>query len=217
MWSKNMSHASEQFVRSDQSDLSLCEYRLWANFLHCPIPSWGAQQSAGIIRLSNLEVMGKWDVSGDYSRPICRRIVETSGVPRERFGIKKKAASNSPYIYEQFLTPRSMDSYLEWLQHNRSKLIKGPFSRIITSRTFDRLFYKAFKSTEYLAGKVGSRGHSIKALKKIHNYLHGFETLDWANNSAPPWVLPLRRFLFPWAIDMAKKYCNNTNLRVFRK
>lgn len=205
VWSKNKEDASEKFVRTDQSGLSLTEYRLWVNFFHCPIPFWGARQSADIINISNQSIMNEWDIAGDYSRPICRRIVETSGVPRELFGRKKKAASNSPYAYTQFLTPHSMDSYLEWLQHNRTKFIQNPFARMLTNHSADQILHKLFKTMQSTAGKLASMGYSVSALDHLRKPLQWFVTLDWANNADPPWVLPLRRYLFPWAVEMAKK------------
>jgi hypothetical protein len=205
VWDKDANGASKDFVRGDPSGLSLTEYRLWANFLHCPIPFWGARQSADIIRLSNMQTMSEWDVDGDYSRPICRRIVESAGVPRELFGRKKKAASSWPYNRDQFLTPQSMENYLQWLQRNRSRVIQGPFSTILANRTVDRVLFKMVKSTQQTAGKLGAKGHSIAALDRLRRALHWIETVDWANNPEPPWVLPLRRFSFPWAVDIAKR------------
>lgn len=205
VWDKDVNGVSEDFVRGDQTGLSLTEYRLWANFLHCPIPFWAARQSADIIRLSNLQTMNEWDVGGDYSRPICRRIVESSGVPRELFGRKKKAASRSLYAWEQFLTPQSMDDYLQWLQRNRSRLVHGPFSKILTDRAVDQILFKLFKSAQHTAGKLSARGRSIPALDRLRKPLHWLETVDWANNPKPPWVLPFRRFSFPWAVDVAKR------------
>ncbi|MDQ3185265.1 MAG: hypothetical protein M3Q16_02150 [Pseudomonadota bacterium] len=205
VWGKDIEGASEDLVRGDQTGLSLTEYRLWANFLHCPVPFWGARQSADIIRLSNLQTMNEWDVGDDYSRPICRRIVESAGVPRELFGRKKKAASRSLYAWGQFLTPQAMENYLQWLQRNRSRLIHGPFSAVLADRTVDRVLFRMFKSAQRTAGKLGARGHSVAALNRLRRPLHWIETVDWANNPKPPWVLPLRRFSFPWAVDLAKR------------
>lgn len=205
VWGQDADGASEQIVRGDPSGLSLTEYRLWANFLHCPIPFWGARQSPDIIRLSNHESMTKWDVGGDYSRPICRRIVESAGVPRELFGRKKKAASSWPNSMGEFLTPQSMKDYLEWLQVNRPRLGRGPFGRIMATRIFDRVLFKMFKTAQGTAGAVAGRGHSVAALDPLRRPLQRFATLDWADKPRPPWVLPLRRFLFPWAVDVAKR------------
>ncbi|MBA4141429.1 MAG: hypothetical protein H0X43_00150 [Nitrosospira sp.] len=205
VWGQDAEGASEQIVRGDPSGLSLTEYRLWANFLHCPIPFWGARQSLDIIRLSNHESMTKWDVGGDYSRPICRRIVESAGVPRELFGRKKKAASSWPNSMDQFLTPQSMRDYLGWLRRNRSRLGPSPFATILANRVLDRIFFKIFKFAQDAVGAVAAKGYSIKALDPLRRPLQRFATLDWANQPEPPWVLPLRRFLFPWAIDVAKR------------
>jgi hypothetical protein len=205
VWGQDVEGASEQFVRGDPSGLSLTEYRLWANFLHCPIPFWGARQSMDIIRLSNQQTMSPWDVGGDYSRPICRRIVENSGVPRELFGRKKKAASSWSYAFDQFLTPQSMEDYLEWLQHNRSRLGHSLFSRARASRTVDRVLHKIFKSAQEIVGAVAARGYSVAALAPLRRPLMWVVTLDHANNPNPPWVLPLRHFVFPWAVERAKR------------
>ena len=213
-----------QIVRGDPTGLSLSEYRLWANFLHCPIPFWGVRQSADIIRISNQPSMKEWDIQSEYSRPICRRIVETSGVPRDLFGMKKKAASSFLFNNERFLTSQSMESYIAWLQHNRSKLISPPFSYIYTSQLIDHFLFKLFKLVQFTASKLGSYGHSVKVLSRLRRYLYHIETIDWANNTKPPWVLPLRRYLFPWAIEIAKKryvvennQVDKTNLEPIKK
>src|SRR5712691_5589195 len=46
-----------------------------------------------VSALSRSPAMAPWDVRGTYSRPICRRIVETAGVPRDAFGVRKQTAS----------------------------------------------------------------------------------------------------------------------------
>jgi len=205
IWGMGAAGASKEIVRGDPSGLSLTEYRLWANFLHCPIPFWGARQSTDVIRLSNQKAMSEWDIGGDYSRPICRRIVEGSGVPRELFGRKKTAATIWPYNRDQFLTPKSMENYLQWLQCNRSRLIHSPLAPIIANRTADRMLFKILKSAQYTAGKMISYGHSIKALDQLRKPLFSFYTMDWGSNSKSPWVLPLRHYIFPWAVEVAKR------------
>jgi hypothetical protein len=86
MWGKYTSALSPDLVRGDQSGLSLTEYRLRAGFIHCPVPFMGVRQIRDVNRLSRSTELERWDVSGDYTRPICRRIVEEAGVPRELFG-----------------------------------------------------------------------------------------------------------------------------------
>src|SRR2546428_5128411 len=82
MWSKRPRTTSADIVRGDQSGLSLSEYRLWAGFIHLPVPFLGVRQIGDVSALSRSSAMAPWDVPGAYSRPICRRIVETAGGPR---------------------------------------------------------------------------------------------------------------------------------------
>ena len=92
VWTKNSidHNYSDELLRSDIAGLSLTEYRLWKGFIHVPVPFIGARQVKDINKVSNLEEMKEWNVTGKYNRPICRRIVEGLGVPRDMFGQKKQ-------------------------------------------------------------------------------------------------------------------------------
>jgi hypothetical protein len=94
-WGKDTRDDDGNLTRrySSQAGLSLTEYRLTAGFVHAPMSYWGARQIGDIVRLSNSNELEPWDIPGRYSRPICRRIVEDSGVPREAFGTAKRGAS----------------------------------------------------------------------------------------------------------------------------
>lgn len=102
--------------RSDQSGLSLCEYRLRAGFLHCPVTFLGGRQTDDLGRISNGPEMAPWDVGGSYTRPICRRILEEADVPRELFGMEKKAASVLLFDRNSFLSEASRRDYIGWLE-----------------------------------------------------------------------------------------------------
>ncbi len=119
LWAKKTSDVVGDIVRGDPSGLALTEYRLSAGFIHCPVPFWGARQIADIVAISNGAEMGPWDVEGDYSRPICRRIVEEAGVQRESFGMSKHATSVVLHNRTNFLTDESMTRYLAWLRRRR--------------------------------------------------------------------------------------------------
>ena len=92
----------------------MTEYRLSAGFINCPVPFWGARQIHEVVAISRDPSMRPWDVPGDYSRPICRRIAETAGVPREVFGIKKRAGS----VNERALTDASRRDYMAWIKRH---------------------------------------------------------------------------------------------------
>ncbi len=116
MWSKRPRTTSADIVRGDQSGLSLSEYRLWAGFIHLPVPFLGVRQIGDVSALSRSPAMAPWDVRGTYSRPICRRIVETAGVPRDAFGVRKRTASVLFFERDDVLSPGSLADYCEWLR-----------------------------------------------------------------------------------------------------
>src|SRR5437879_4632644 len=118
MWSKRPRAASADIVRGDQSGLSLSEYRLWAGFIHLPVPFLGVRQIGDVSALSRSSAMAPWDVPGAYSRPICRRIVETAGVPRDAFGVRKQTASVLFFERDDVLSPGSLAEYGEWLREH---------------------------------------------------------------------------------------------------
>ena len=113
VWGMGDPHPAE-YQRSDQSGLSLTEYRLRRGFIHCPVTYIGGRQSADLFRISNSPEMSAWDVPGDYSRPICRRILEESGVDRNAFGQSKKAASILFFDRRSFLSNASLEHFEKW-------------------------------------------------------------------------------------------------------
>src|SRR5213079_2018010 len=62
MWSKRPRAPSADIVRGDQSGLSLSEYRLWAGFIHLPVPFIGVRQIGDVRALSRSAAMAPWDV-----------------------------------------------------------------------------------------------------------------------------------------------------------
>src|SRR3989475_12973001 len=73
--------------------------------LHDALPIW----------ISRSREMAPWDVDAGYSRPICRRILETAGVPREAFGVRKQTASVLFFERGDFLSPPSLADFRSWL------------------------------------------------------------------------------------------------------
>jgi hypothetical protein len=181
----------EYFERSDQSGLSLCEYRLWAGFLHCPVTFLGGRQTAELRRISNSPDMAEWDVPGNYSRPICRRILEEAGVPRGLFGVDKKAASILFFDRNSFLSPESLADYRRWLERTRGE----GFSRaarwaVGLPSAAARL---AVRSGQALA-RAGSRVVPGRFLARIGT---SGRLAQFANYE------PLFDHVFPWAMERA--------------
>ncbi|MBS0383989.1 MAG: hypothetical protein JSS00_01410 [Proteobacteria bacterium] len=68
-------------------------FRLRMDFVHFPPAFLGWARHRKVIALSQSDEMQPWSVGTSYDRPIARRIVEEAGVPRDWFGVKKRAVS----------------------------------------------------------------------------------------------------------------------------
>lgn len=120
VWGKEMTHLSTDLSRTSDGGLSFTEHRLELGCIHVPVPGLGARQARDVNAISHAPEMELWDVRGDYSRPISRRIVEEAGVPREAFGMHKKAATNHFRRGEAVLTEQTRDAYYDWLRRNEA-------------------------------------------------------------------------------------------------
>jgi hypothetical protein len=206
VWSKAAPNLSANIVRGDLSGLSLTEFRLWAGFLHCPVPFWGVRSIAQIDRISNSPEMKPWDVPGNYSRPICRRIAEEAGIPRDAFGIRKLASAAWPLSRRSFLTASSSADYVRWLRAHRGRWMRSGRVPPPTSLPLDRAAMSAARlleeATERVAWSVATRS-GWSALPH-HPAIKALCTLTHPDSQDAPWVPVLRRHVFPWAIAHAK-------------
>lgn len=180
------------FERSDQSGLSLCEFRLWSGFLHCPVTFMGGRQTGDLCQISNLPEMQPWDIPGDYSRPICRRILEEAGIPRTMFGVEKKAASILLFDRNSFLSPASLTDYQRWLKRN------GRLSdATATRRAADTIRASARRAVRVLQRSAAVL-HTFVPIKLIERVSTSGRLTRFANHE------PLFTHVFPWAIERAK-------------
>jgi len=79
--------------RGDSSGASLGEFRRRVDFFHIPVPFIGVLRHAEIQTIGEAPPMRPYALDNDYDRPIPRRIVEEAGVPRDAFGMAKKAVA----------------------------------------------------------------------------------------------------------------------------
>ena len=113
------------FLRRDTSGTDVGEYRLVAGFVQCPLPFIGGRQIGEILQISHVPELAPWDFGGTYSRPICRRIVEEAGVPRDAFGMHKRALFlGRPIGPGHLLPPELRDDYLRWLRSRRWRFLR---------------------------------------------------------------------------------------------
>jgi hypothetical protein len=203
IWDKKTKNLSRDIVRGDRSGLSLTEYRLHAGFFNCAVPFWFVRHIQNINRISNSPEMKPWDTGPSYSRPVCRRICEEMGIPRGGFGVKKNASSELPYTSSLFLSPELMKDYIGWLKRHRWKLVLQNGFPIIVSPVLDRLLCKGVNLVTVLARKAVPRLAKSPVIWRFssNDALYRLGMLDVL-------VKPmyLRRYLFPWALERAKRH-----------
>jgi len=182
-------------VRGDQSGLSLSEYRLWAGFLHCPLPFAGARQAASIRAISRSRELAPWHTGAYYSRPICRRILEEAGVPRDAFGRWKKSVSVLFSAQEGFLTPASLADYRFWLErHAEEWRRRGLTPPSLVADSEERW-----------------RGARDAIARVLEGLAHAGPRRLWFLRSAARRIITVGRrdrlfhHLFPWAMERAKQ------------
>jgi len=198
IWDRNNKYLSDQIVRGDPSGLPLTEYRLLTGFINCAVPFWGVRQARDVYMLSNSAEMKPWDVGGTYTRPICRRIAEEAGIPREAFGQSKRAVTVNAWAGREMrarkgtvLTDASLEDYLGWIARNRSAWIKRHrIPPVASARVND--FVNAVHMRHI----------------DVHNRLG--EVLPGGWRVFPTrWYQPryLNNYLFPWALQrMSERY-----------
>jgi hypothetical protein len=197
IWAKDCHSAlDENIVRGDQSGLSITEYRLRAGMIHCPVSFWGVRQIKDIHRISNLPEMAPWDIPGDYSRPICRRIVESAGVPREMFGMEKKATWVLLLRGKDFLSPDSLSDYTTWLRDRRGAWIKHGRIPPVINHQLDE-FEVTVRKTLGAMGMADPPAWYKPALQSTP-----LIRVIWRVAEAPS---HLRRYIFPWALEHNRK------------
>ena len=197
IWAKDCHSAlDENIVRGDQSGLSITEYRLRAGMIHCPVSFWGVRQIKDIHRISNLPEMAPWDIPGDYSRPICRRIVESAGVPREMFGMEKKATWVLLLRGKDFLSPDSLSDYTTWLRDRRGAWIKRGRIPPVINQQLDE-FEVTVRKTLGAMGMADPPAWYKPALRSTP-----LIRVIWRVAEAPS---HLRRYIFPWALEHNRK------------
>ena len=193
VWEKEANHVEPDLARDADGGISFTEHRLELGCIHLPVPYLGARQVRDLNAISNSPELAEWDVPGDYSRPMCRRIVEGAGIPREAFGMHKKAATNHFRRGEAGLNEETRAAYYGWLQSNEALWRQG---RVEGTKVPGRMFW-AFYSRYVRFGQM-LRAHPRLLSGKIG---------EWIDNTGYRFYRRLNRrinlveHLFPWAIE----------------
>ncbi len=206
VWGTEMWEGANVLARGDCSGSGLSEYRLSKGFFHVPLPFFAATQSTDIVKISQSREMDPWRLSNSYDRPICRRILEEAGVPRDAFGMTKKAVSVIFWQRGDFLTYESRKSCRRFLRSHGVRI------RTVTSSLADALAF-AFRKVGQFAIEVYERLLKRVLKDRFSIIPRNASKLATLGNGSDPFArskwMPLttndRMFqhVFPWAIDMA--------------
>jgi hypothetical protein len=193
LWEKNEKHFEEEFERKDPSGLSLGEFRLSVGFIHCPVAFFGGRQKIGVHHISIAPEMAPWDVGGDYSKPIPRRIIEEAGVPRGTFGVSKRAATVVLWNpREGFLPFADVEDLTFWLAERENEWTSigatSPLAKKRRARFVSVLFAPARPVLNML--------QRIPVARRLARRIARLDPLQRPD--------PLFYALFPWALDRAK-------------
>ena len=193
MWAKDTKAMGSNIVRGDVSGLGFTEHRLALGCIHFPVPFVGVRQIRDVHALSNSPELATWDVSGDYSRPICRRIVEEAGVPRECFGMSKKAITTHFGTGESMLSDETQAKSHRWLLGKRNQWVTTAAPRL------------GMPGRVLLAVRV--RYDAVnRLLRKINYFLPGgarswLDESDTQRQRCPYPRTSVVPHLFPWAAE----------------
>jgi hypothetical protein len=196
-WGRKTDALGPDIVRRDASGTDLSEYRLWVGFVNCPVPYLGVRQIKDIHAISTSPELAPWDVKGGYSRPICRRIVEEAGVPRDMFGVKKKATAQFILQPEAFLTRGMRRDYYRWLRSRRQAWVsrgERPPSHLADLGIVVRVRIGAV--AERLRRSTGVKRLGPRADAVLARLSKGSESSK---------RLVLGQYTFHWAVDRAKE------------
>ncbi len=125
VWDRNAKNRNNKFAFNAVFALLGCtERRLWLNYISVPMPLYGASAWESLYDIANSEEMKDWRTNNSYDRPIPRRIIESAGVPRNKFGIMKHGAG---FIYrydwmnriKTRMAPSSWESFKSYVSKHK--------------------------------------------------------------------------------------------------
>ena len=199
VWGKEATHLTPDLSRTSDGGLSFTEHRLELGCIHIPVPSLGARQTREINAISHSPELAAWDVPGDYSRPISRRIVEEAGVPREAFGMHKKAATNHFRRGEAVLTETTREAYYRWLRGNERLWREA---RVDGTKPPGKFFWAFYSWYVGVGRKLRANPNFTRS--KIGGWIdrQGYRFYRRLNRR-----INLVEHLFPWAVEeLAARY-----------
>ncbi len=185
LWRANGRTPGRSLSRVGYSGLSMTEFRLHRSFIHLPLAFIGFEREPEILRISLSDEMQPWRTPGVYDQPICARVLQEAGVPRQLFGQSKTGLSIRFVIGQDNWSRVGKKRYSKWLWRNRDRLELGVTriaairSLLIAIALIIRIRVRGFRSVRY--GVRRFRDYLAKWLRQM-----GYEDLafEWAAATA---------------------------------
>lgn len=189
-------HAADT-LRHDLSGLDLSEVRLKAGFVHVAVPFLFARSTPSIRAISRSAEMKPWRLNNDYDRPICRRIVESEGVARHLFGVKKHGLLGST---RRPVDARLRERYLRYLDEAYGMGRAWVYTRF----ALDRLTGLGLQRT---ARALPARGPLAELRNRL--YARFWRLMD--GESLFPGRVNFRVALYAWSVEELKREMTGAN------
>jgi hypothetical protein len=119
---------SREYRMRFPSGSCLQEFRLRESFVHLCVPLLTFTRHDDLERISNSEEMKPWRIGGNYDRPIPRRMTEEAGVPREAFGMEKRAITQPFWLQranDDSMSPASLEDFNAFVTRTAARLPLG--------------------------------------------------------------------------------------------
>lgn len=209
VWKITDAPRSSDFVRQGTGlSTAMKEFRLRVGFIKVAIPFFGASQEAAIDNISNSQEMEPWRMHNDYDKPIPRRIIETAGIARGQFAVRKDGGvGNSLRLLGMQHLQKVMPSgsYRDFQQYYREN---RRFRNISFAKINRSLHYLVFLSFISL-GKV--------MLKSNCNWIklnELFPQNERIRMSCSPWAPSL---LFNWGLQKVRRRYENAGRQLMQE
>lgn len=92
LWGRKFTPSSS-LERGDISGSSMGEFRLRVGFVHWPIPYIGCRSNKDLLEITFSDELAEYRDESNYNKPIAIKMAESVGIPRDLYGLRKKAAS----------------------------------------------------------------------------------------------------------------------------
>lgn len=146
IWEKNWRDVNEKMRVGGEvfAGTSMIEHRLRVGYILIPLPLFAALSWPSISKISNSEEMKEFSLGEGYDRPIPRRIIESKGVPRHVFGVKKIGAGFN-YRYDNSARLKSRMSHRSFSDFQRFIFLHGKSKASFSKCLAVLLFYYSNK------------------------------------------------------------------------